>query len=285
MVKNEKNLEYLQKLQNNLGFGDQLNGVLESAISRELPKFSLGISNWHRPPENSDPKAQRTDYISFTLNYNKGKEDVYFLNSYDVSLFKNGEQLAPRKQTFDLERDHRITALQAFKLLSGMSLEKDIYVRPKGAAQDAPRSEKVKAWFMLQLDIMDANGNHPLKTLRPEYGFDLEKTLLKYPIKALETEAERDEAFKNLRNGNYVHTEITIDKITLPVAISANPLMKSVDIMTKDGTEIRDEDIWPDMKNEQKTSVVKSQPVPEVGQDLSTEQGESKNIKASRGGR
>ena len=168
MVKNEKNLEYLQKLQASLGFGDKLNGVLESAISRDLPKFTLGISNIHRPLESKDVNAPKTDYIQYGLNFNRSKDgDAYFLNTIDVTLYKTGESV-PREQTFDLERDHRITALQAYKLLSGLSLEKDIYVRPQGAEPDAKKSEKIKAWFKLLLDVKDAYGNHPLKVLRPE---------------------------------------------------------------------------------------------------------------------
>lgn len=205
MVKNEKNLEYLQKLLGNLGFGDKLNEVLESAISRELPKFTLGLNNYHRPLEIKDLTAPKTDAMRFTLNFNRAKEgDAYFLNSYDVALHKNLDLLAPQKQTFDLEWDHRITASQAYKLLSGMSLEKDIYVRPKGAAADADKSEKISAWFKLNLDVIDATGNHPLKTMRPEYGFNLEETLAKYPLKGLDKEPQRTDALKNLRNGNYV---------------------------------------------------------------------------------
>jgi hypothetical protein len=70
------------------------------------------------------------------MNFNRQKDgDAYFLNTIDVTLHKTGESV-PRQQTFDIERDQRITALQAYKLLSGLSLEKDIYVRPKDAESD-----------------------------------------------------------------------------------------------------------------------------------------------------
>lgn len=287
MVKNEKNLEYLQKLTGYLGFSDKLNSVLESAISRELPKFTLGISNVHRPLEIKDVNAQKTDYIQYELNFNRGKEDVYYLNTMAVTLHKTGESV-PRQQIFDLERDHRITALQAYKLLSGTSFEKDIYVRPKGAGADADKSEKIPAWFKLNLDITDANGNHPLKTLRPEYGFNLEETLAKYPFKGLEKEQQRTEALRNLRNGNYAEAFIKDGRKELPVLLAANPQMKLIDVYDLQLREIRDEQIWPEKQEErnnatQKTTVIKSEPEPGRDEATSLEQVETQGNEVSRG--
>ncbi|WP_158826929.1 hypothetical protein [Mucilaginibacter lacusdianchii] len=284
MAINQQNLEYLQKLQGNLGFGDKLNGVLETAISRELPQFTLGINNVHRPLDNKDINALKTDVVQFQLHYNRQKNgDTYFLNAMDVTLHKTGESV-PRKQTFDLDRDHRITALQAYKLLSGLSLEKDIYVRPKGSEPDAAKSEKLKAWFKLQLDVTDAFGNHPLKVLRPEYGFQLENTLDKYPIKALAKEDSRTEGLQALRSGNYWSTEIKLGNKSIPVNIAANPVMKSMDIFDKNGREIRDEDIWPEKAVERsavKTTTVYHQEAPE--QDHNFVQDRSADNVVSRG--
>ena len=75
-------------------------------------------------------------------------------------------------------------------------------MKPNSAEPDAKRSEKIKAWFKLQLDVTDAYGNHPLKLLRPEYGYDLERVLEKYPIKALKNEDNMLDALQTLRNGN-----------------------------------------------------------------------------------
>lgn len=289
MVKNEKNLEYLQKLQTSLGFGEKLNAVLESAISRELPKFTLGISNLLRPLESKDVNAPKTDYIQYGLNFNKQKDgDAYFLNTIDVTLHKTGESV-PREQTFDIERDHRITALQAYKLLSGQSLEKDIYVRPQGAEADAKKSEKIKAWFKLQLDVKDAYGNHPLKVLRPEYGYQFENGVTKYPLKGLDKEATKSEALQAMRNGNYWQTELTMGKKIIPVLVAANPVMKSFDIYDKNMKEVRDEEIWPEKASarsngeQAKTTTVKRQEVAENDISNSFEQAENEANNVTRG--
>lgn len=289
MVKNEKNLEYLQKLQTSLGFGEKLNAVLESAISRELPKFTLGISNLLRPLESKDLNAPKSDYIQYGLNFNRQKDgDAYFLNTIDVTLHKTGESV-PREQTFDIERDHRITALQAYKLLSGQSFEKDIYVKPQGAEPDAKKSEKIKAWFKLQLDVKDAYGNHPIKVLRPEYGYQFENGITKYPLKGLDKEATKSEGLQAMRNGNYWQTELTMGKKTIPVLVAANPVMKSFDIYDKNMKEVRDEEIWPEKAADRtngeqaKTTTVKRQEVAETDMSNSLEQAESETNKVTRG--
>src|SRR5690606_11063866 len=118
---NENNFEYLKKTLDGLGFGSKLNDVLENAIRREMPSFSLGISSQRKPLEVTDPNAARTDHLSFKINFNRSKDnDVYFLNSYDVTLSKANNPMV-LSQNFDLARDHRISALQAHKLMSGLA--------------------------------------------------------------------------------------------------------------------------------------------------------------------
>ncbi|MGJ1525504.1 hypothetical protein ACR79H_07585 [Sphingobacterium spiritivorum] len=242
---NENNLEYLKKSLDGLGFGSKLNDVLETAIGRELPKFTLGISSMRRPMDAKDVNAPRTDHLSFWLHFNRSKDsDMYFLNGYEVTLRQQGNEI-PRSQRFDLTRDHRITALQAHKLLSGLSFEKDVYLRSRDADPKA-QAEKIPMWFRLNLDITDAYGNHPLRTFRPEYGFDLAQTVGRYPIKGLDTPEKMQEALTSLRNGNYVHTELTIGKKTVPVSIAANPQIKTLEVFDKNGVEIREETIFPD---------------------------------------
>jgi hypothetical protein len=172
---------------------------------------------------------------------------MYFLNSYDVTLQQQGNPI-PRSQRFDLTRDHRITALQAHKLLSGLSLEKEVFPRAKKEQDQQPDtpSEKIRMWFKLNLDVTDAYGNHPLRTFRPEYGYDLGEALAKYPIKGLDTPEKMQEAQTALRNGNYFHGEMAIGKKNVPVSIAANPQMKTIDIYDKDMAEIRDEVIFPE---------------------------------------
>lgn len=248
---NENNIEYLKKTLENLGFGTKLNDVLEIAIRREIPSFSLGITTQMRPAESKDPGSDRTENLNYKINFNRSKEsDVYFLNDYQVKLTRKNDPIV-REQTFDLARDHRITAVQAYKLLSGLSLEKEVFLKTNTGEmeQGNPQPQKTPVWLKLNLDVTDAYGNHPLRVFRPEYGYDLVKTLAKFPIKDIESPDKLQNVLNTLRAGNYYHTDLMIGKKAVPVSIAANPQMKTLDIYDKNMNEIRHETIFPEQIN------------------------------------
>ena len=248
---NENNVEYLKKTLENLGFGTKLNDVLETAIRREIPTFSLGITTQMRPAESKDPGSDRTENLNFKINFNRSKEsDVYFLNDYQVKLTRKNDPIV-REQTFDLARDHRITAVQAYKLLSGLSLEKEVFLKTNTGEMEQvnPQPQKVPVWLKLNLDVTDAYGNHPLRVFRPEYGYDLVKTLAKFPFKDIESPDKLQNVLNTLRAGNYYHTDLMIGKKAVPVSIAANPQMKTLDIYDKNMNEIRQETIFTEQAN------------------------------------
>jgi hypothetical protein len=252
---NEKNIEYLKNTLENLGFGTKLNDVLETAIGREIPSFSLGFTTQMIPAENKDLGSDRTENLSFKINFNRSKDsDMYFLNNYAVTLTKKNDPIL-REQTFDLARDHRITALQAYKLLSGLSLEKEIFLKANTnkMEQGTQQAQKMPVWLKLNLDITDAYGNHPLRVFRPEYGYDLVKTLAKFPIKDIESPEKLQDVLGTLRAGNYYHTDLMIGKKAVPVSIAANPQMKTLDIYDKNMNEIRHETIFPEQAKAKNT--------------------------------
>ncbi|WP_104382206.1 hypothetical protein [Sphingobacterium sp. HMA12] len=91
---NENNIEYLKKSLEYLGFGKKLNDVLENAIRKEIPTFSLGIETKMRPLESKNQNAERTETLQFKINFNRsGESDQYFLNSYLVTLNKKNDPI------------------------------------------------------------------------------------------------------------------------------------------------------------------------------------------------
>lgn len=247
---NENNLEYLKKSLDYLGFGSKLNDVLESAISRELPAFTLGVNQSYTPSQAKRNPAVASDQMKFMLNFNRSKQsDMYFLNDYEVTLNKAGNAV-PIRQVFDLERDNRITALQAYKLLSGNALERDVYI--KGENGETP--EKKKVWFKLSLDVQDAYGNHPLKKFYPEFKFDLSNAIDKYPFKALD-EPGKDAIIKLLKNGNLAQAEMMVGKKAVQVLITANPQFKGLDVFDKNMAIIRQDEIFPDKGTDKNNAV------------------------------
>jgi hypothetical protein len=137
--------------------------------------------------------------------------------------------------------------------------------------------------------VKDAYGNHPLKVLRPEYGYQFENGVTKYPLKGLDKEVTKSEGLQAMRNGNYWQTELTMGKKTIPVLVAANPVMKSFDIYDKNMKEVRDEEIWPEKAADRtngeqaKTTTVKRQEVAETDLSNSLEQAESETNKVTRG--
>lgn len=246
---NENNLEYLKKSLDYLGFGSKLNDVLESAISRELPAFTLGVNQSYLPSQAKRNPAVAADQMKFMLNFSRSKQsDMYFLNDYEVTLTKAGSAV-PIKQVFDLERDNRITALQAYKLLSGNALERDVYIK----SENGETPEKKKVWFKLNLDVQDAYGNHPLKKFYPEFKFDLSSAIDKYPFKALD-ESAKNSVIKLLKNGNLAQAEMMVGKKAVQVFIAANPQFKGLDVFDKNMTTIRQDEIFPNKGAEKNTA-------------------------------
>lgn len=237
---NEQNLDYLKNSLDYLGFGTKLNDVLESAISRELPAFTLGVNQNYKPVGIKPNSATMADQVTFKLNFNRSKQsDMYFLNDYEITLNKPGNAV-PIRQVFDLERDNRITALQAYKLLSGNALERDILIK----AENGETPDKKKVWFKLNLDVQDAYGNHPLKKFYPEFKFDLTSAIDKYPFKGL-NDLGKQGMERLLRNGNLAAAEMVIGKKAVPVFITANPQFKGLDVYDKNMSLIRQGEIFP----------------------------------------
>jgi len=245
---NESNLEYLKKSLDFLGFGTRLNEVLESAVRRELPKFSLGISQHYTPSEFRGMPSGAKDHMRFELNFSKSNEsDMFFLNNYQAVLSKY-DNSAPLRQVFDLERDHRMTALQSYRLLSGFSLEKEILVKANSEnAQEA--SEKRPVWLKLNLGVTDSYGNHPLHRFYPEYNFDLEKSLEKYPF-YLAGEDRKEKLLKELKTGGLAALELMVDGKPLAVLVAAEPQFKTINIFTRDMARISDAQVFSQVKSE-----------------------------------
>jgi len=248
---NQNNLEYLQKSLDYLGFGTKLNEVLESAIYRQLEKFSLGINQRYIPGEFRSDPGKGIDQLHFDLNFSKAKEtDVYFLNSYDVTLTRYNDS-PPVSQRFELERDNRMTALQSYKLLCGLSLQKEIYVKNTSGTTTSDR-EKVAVWFRLDLSVSGNNGNHPLNKFFPGYGYDLEKAIEKYPFRGLDDPEKKDAVTRALRYGNLVELSLDISAKEQPVYVAANPRLKTLDIYSKDMQQLWDNQIFASEQSQEK---------------------------------
>jgi hypothetical protein len=244
---NEKNFEYLKKLLDNLGFGTKLNGVLQQALEKGFNTFTLGLNNTYLSEESRILGSTHKDIVKYRLNFAKGKNsDAVFLNDYQAYLFKPLE-ISPRSHTFDLERDHRVTAIQAYRLLSGFSIEKNVFLsRREDAELKGTQSEGKKVWLKINLDVVDAYEQHPLRKFYPEYGYDLGAAIDKYPFTNLSSGGVREMALQDLAKGKLFKTEMRLFDQIFPVYIAANPQSRSLEIYDKALSRISDRQIFPD---------------------------------------
>jgi len=225
----ENNLEYLKKTLDYLGFGTRLNEVLTSAVYRELTHFSLGINQSYIPSESQPGTEAKSDLAHFQLHFNRSAQsENYFLDRFVLTLQRYDNSPA-RIQEFSLERHHRMSALQAYKLLCGQSLQKEITVK----SSSSQIAEKQQVWFKLDGSVRDENGNRPLLRFYPGYGYDLEQTFLKYPFANLDAQ-QQSSAIKALRFGNLIQLPIDHAGAIEQVFTRANPQHKVLDLFTLD---------------------------------------------------
>jgi len=256
----QNNLQYLQKMLDHLGFGTRLNAVVEGAIYKKPESFTIGLNQKYIPAEFRSDPGKGVDMMHFDLQFNKSREtDAYFLNGFEASLKRYNTNQSVSKM-FDIEKHHRMTALQSYKLLCGLSLQKDIFLRDLSHSnQDT--LERIPVWFSLDLQVTNERGNHPLNRFYPGYGFDLESTVDRYNFKGLEDQQKRKAVIKALKYGNLIELSLELAGKVQPVYLSANPAMKSLNIYSKEMQPIRTEQIFP-------SAVENSQQINESGEGV-----------------
>jgi hypothetical protein len=207
---NQENFEYLQNTLRYTGFGDKLNKELEMQLQNQPPEFTL-----------------KTDFsinksrMETTLHFRKSdKSEMYFFNKYDAELKNEGKD-QNRSQTFYITKGGGITSKEAFNLLEGRAVNKDFF------NQDG---EKYNAWVRLDFESKDKYSNYEMNKYHNNYGYDLEKTLEKYPIKDMINEESRKILLASLRKGNLQSVIIEKDGRPEMIFIEANPQFKSINM-------------------------------------------------------
>jgi hypothetical protein len=140
---NEKNVDYLKTRLKYLGFGEKLNGELEANIKKQPEQFQLRLIGEFN-------KSEQKDHVEYKLDFRKSDQtDMYFLNRYHATL-KNDDPGKERTQTFYINNGSGITAKEAYNLLDGRSVNKDLV----NAAE-----KPYNAWLQLDFSEKDKNDN------------------------------------------------------------------------------------------------------------------------------
>ncbi|MCV9932902.1 hypothetical protein OIU80_11460 [Flavobacterium sp. LS1R47] len=207
---NEKNFEYLKEQVKYTGFGDALESELKEKLQKEEPNFTLT----HHAKYGNDTAIA-------TLNFKKSDQsDMYFFNSYKVELHKENSKEA-LEQTFYINKGNNITMKEAFNLMEGRSVNKDLTNK---------EGELYNSWLQIDFKQTETNGNFKLNQYHQNYGYDLEATLTKHPIKELENPKYKEDLMDSMKKGNLQSATFLKDGNEVKQYIEANPQFKTINV-------------------------------------------------------
>jgi len=237
-VMNQENLKFLQDRLFYLGTEKRLHPELEKNMAEGKPEFKLSFSNHHDK-----------DKLSAELHFRKSDtNDMYFLNKYEATLQKPGQE--GRSQTFYLENGRGVSMKEAYNLLDGRSVNRDLKNK---------EGEVKNAWIKLDFNSKEPNGNFKQEQFYKNYGFDLQSELHKLPLAPMPSE-KFTQMVESLQRGNI--QEIKLDEKTagLPgsLFINANPKFKTLDLSDEHGRPLSREEktnIYQ-LTPEQKTAII-----------------------------
>jgi hypothetical protein len=204
---NENNLAYLEKQLFNLGFGDHMNAGLKKNIENERSEFNLQHSF----------KYGNRDMLA-DLAFRRGDQnEMYFFNSYRATM-KDEPNVS---HTFYLDKGNAITSKEAFNLLEGRAVNKDL-VNKEG--------EKYNAWVQLDLKgDKDLNQNYKLDRYHQNYGYDLTKSMNELILKPMPVEDDQ-KLYNSLLKGNVQSVTFLREGDEVKGFIEANPKDRTINI-------------------------------------------------------
>ncbi len=211
---NIKNLEFLKNGLKYMGFGEKLNANLEESIKEKPNEFQLAMQGEFK-------KEGGTEVVDYKLDFKKsGQSDMYFFNRYEATL-KNDDPSKEKSQTFYITKNTGITAKEAFNLLEGRSVNKDLTNK---------EGQEFNAWLKLDFTERDKNDNFKVKQFSAGYGYELDKVLDKFPIKELADVELKEKIMKSLAKGNTVAVTFQKEGKEDKMFIEANPQFKTLTV-------------------------------------------------------
>jgi len=206
----QKNFDYLKDGLKYLGFGEGLNNKLAEELASGKPEFQINTVNEYGG-----------DNVAYKMDFRKSDQsDMYFFNKY-TATFKPEGDASEKLQTFYITKNKGITAKEAYNLLNGRSVNKDL---------TNAEGKSYNAWVQIDFSQQDDKGQYKFKTFSQGYGYDLEKELFKHPIKELTELVTKERLLQSLERGNlHQVTFVTADKEE-KMFIEANPQFKTLNI-------------------------------------------------------
>ncbi|OOQ62301.1 hypothetical protein [Mucilaginibacter pedocola] len=234
---NTQNADFLKKSLLNLGFGESLNAELDKQIAARSPEFNLQTRH------EFNQKA-----IDYTLHFKAGNEqDMYFFNRYDAKIPHENDPAKDLKQSFFINKGSGITAKEAFNLMEGRAVHKQLYNL---------EGQKYQAWITLDKDNLTDKGNMKLKHYHENYGYDLKKVISGVGIKEMDNVQGQENLLRSLKKGNAQQVTVTQDGNDTKYYIAANPQFKTIDFYDSNLKKIKREALLePEIKTNDRLKI------------------------------
>jgi hypothetical protein len=194
---NEQNLDYLKNNIKYLGLGDKLYPDLEKNLREGKPEFKLQTANTFNAAA-----------LQATLHFRK----------YDAKLQQPG--MADKEQIFYLDKGKGVTAKEAYNLLDGRSVYKEL---------TSKEGQTYNAWQKLDFDHKDERGNFKVNQYHENYGYNLEAALKNLPL-ADKGEVLEAQLIKALQKGNLQLVNVLEGATKIQIHLAANPQFKTLDL-------------------------------------------------------
>jgi len=207
---NQKNLEFLASQIKYTGFGEALEGALKEKMEKGEKEFTI-------PHEAKFDSGTLSSELSFKKS---DQSDLYFFNSYKAILQKEGASHAP-EQIFYVSKDNTFTMKEAFNLLDGRAVNKDLKNK---------EGEVYNSWISLDFKNPENSGNFKMNHYHQNYGYDLEAALSKHSIKELETPKFKEDLLNSLKKGNLQSVTFVVSGVESKMHVEANPHFKTVNV-------------------------------------------------------
>ena len=220
---NTQNSEFLKKSLLNLGFGEKVNAELDKEMEAKTPEFRLGLSHEFN---------QKT--VDYTLHFKAGdNQDMYFFNKYDAHI-RHEDVAKEVSQTFFINKGNGVTAKEAFNLMEGRSVHKQL---------TNLENQKYQAWLTLDDQNLTESGNKKIKHYHENYGYDIEKVIAGKGIKELDDPKAKEDLYRSLKKGNAQQITVATGEGEKRYFIAANPQFKTIDLYDHQMKKIKREEL------------------------------------------
>lgn len=171
----------------------------------------------------ADTLLGETVKLGIRLTFTKTAEPQdYILLNYRVTYHIPNDPTNARSQTFDMTKGMPVNLNEAFNLLQGRAVFKEI-----SPATD----EQYFAWIQLDFQKKDSEGNYRIVKFRSNLGYDLAPILNRYPILELNDPDQKKAIIRGLKSGNRkIVTFLKPSGRTESKFIEFNPMNKSINI-------------------------------------------------------